>query len=199
MTDSTALWLAVDSLTTPVRHQIRRDDGSVTWQTVDSVWHQLVDAVISGQGSARRGKQESKPPLDAEALSLKLIIEGTVSDACMSYMLERQHDTAKDLRRLASEVLRMMDTDLTQWWVECIQSWTRQAVTVISSDPDRDKQWAMACPNCRTHFTYDQADGTRRPVIRVKMNNGLTRWVECIECGWQITRAEMMERVREAS
>lgn len=199
MTDTTALWAAVDGLSLPTQHPIRRDDGSTTWQTVESVWLQLVDAVISGQGSARRGKQESKPPLDAEALSLKLVIEGTVSDACMSYALERHHDTAKDIRRLASEVLRMMDPDLTGWWVDTINSWTRQAITVISSDPDRDKQWAMACPNCRTHFVYDPEDGTRRPVIRVKVNNGLTRWVECIECGWQITRAEMMDRVREAS
>lgn len=200
------LWAAVDRLTKPTREKLERDGDRFEWMHMPSLFDQLAEAVQSGAGGMGHGKQQSRPPLDIACMSLLLEIADTVADACRSYSLKRTFDTPKDLRQVASQLLRVGDEDLTSWWTDQLRSWCGQIKAAISCDPDRSwRLHGLACPECGADSIPERTpDGTMRtPAIEVVWRAGLVRAVACRMCGATWMRGEgldtLAERVLEGS
>lgn len=196
----TDIWAAVDRLTNPIRERIERDGGRLEWITLPSLYDQLAEAVQNGAGSQARGVQASRPPLDAIALSLLVDIDGTIREACRDRDVKRAFDTHRDLRGLASSLLRESEGDELDWWTGKLGEWAGEIRAVISSDPDRPTRLhSIPCPACRaTHVTErDGTDHVRRPAIVVSWANGYVRAVECRMCGAVWFRGADLEKLAD--
>jgi hypothetical protein len=198
---SAGLWSAVDELTKPQQLRLLRDDGSTEWVRLPCLFMQLADAVQTGAGGHARGKQQSRPPLDIVCMSLLIDIAETVADACRSYDLKRYRDTPRDMRQVASTLVRIGDDDLTDWWVGRLHRWCGSIRSNISNDTDRP--WhlqGLPCPHCAATFAPDvDEDGLpiRRPAVIVTWRGGYVRAVECRMCTAVWYRGSDLETLAE--
>ena len=191
------LWNAVDALTSPTRVRLPRDDQPGEWVTLPSLWCQLADAVDSSTGRGARGAQRSRPPCNAEALSLLLEIATAVRDGCYRARLKLTRDVPRDLRQIVSYVNRQADpAALTQSHV-LIRSWVAEVRLTISNDPDRS--WRMhgaACRTCgcTTVAVWDKAgEETHQPALIVHSEDGVVDMIECGFCGSVLTGDDLTQ------
>jgi hypothetical protein len=169
---------------------LERDNGRSEWVTLPSLLDQLAEAVQTGRGGNGRGKQGSRPPLDIAAMSLLIEIAGTTRDALRGYAIKRSGDTPRDIRALASQLLRVADDTLTQAWIGQIQHWAGQIRATISNDQDRP--WhlhGLPCPECKaTSVPNPNGEGGRLAAVTATWSRGYVRAVECHMCGWCVFR-----------
>jgi hypothetical protein len=192
------LWNAVDSLLNPTRVRLPRDfDIAPEWVTLPSLWDQLAEAIDSLTGRAASGAQRSRPPCNAEALSLLLEIAYAVRDGCLRARIKRTRDVPKDLRQIVSHVIRINDPNALNQSLTLIRSWSAQVKLTISNDPDRT--WRMhgaACRvcGCTTVAVWD-ADGeeARQPALIVHSEDGIIDMIICDFCGQTLTGDDLTQ------
>jgi hypothetical protein len=192
------LWAAVDALTNPSRVRLPRDfDLPPEWVTLPSLWDQLADAIDSSTGRGARGAQRSRPPCNAEALSLLLEIATAVRDGCHRARLKRTRDVPRDLRQIVSNAIRTTDPDIINGAHIQVRGWVAEVRLTISNDPDRS--WRMhgaACRTCgsTTVSVWDKAgEETHQPALIVHSEDGVVDMIECAFCGSVLTGDDLTQ------
>ena len=196
MTSTSDLWYATDRLTQPVPYHIERDNGTTQHVTLPPLLVQLEDAVTDGRGGHARGKQQSRPPLDTACLSLLIDITTTTMEFINEHRLERQPRLELDLRRVASRLVGLDDSDLTDWWTQAIRHWTGHIVGLISNDPDRPRAIRIPCPYCgvyRVRITDPHGMWLTTNAVYATWSKGLVRAVQCRACGMVAMRGQPLE------
>ena len=199
LTDVPALWAAVDRLTQPHTQKLERDNGQTETFALPSLFDQLAEAVHSLTSQGNNGRQQSRPPLDLNCLSLHTEITTTIRNALHQHHRKPLESLNLDLRSLVSELIRTKNPEPIQQWTEQARTWAGQIRTAISSDSDRAwRLWGFPCFECRaTHTQERQPDSTyiRVPAIRVIWSNKLVRGIECAACGMTIMRSGLLDRI----
>jgi len=189
------LWDAADALTQPTRQRLIRDHGPTEWIVLPSLFDQLVEAIDSGRGGAGHGKQTSKPPLDAQALSLLIEIAEHIRSGCWNWRVKRTFDNPRDLRQIVSAVIRHNQPTEIAATHKQIRGWASKIRTLISSDPDRT--WRMHSAACRVCGSVsvpvfaDDGTQTRQPALAVHSADGVIDHIECGFCGSILTGPDL--------
>jgi len=191
------LWHAVDSLVNPSRVRLPRGDDTAEWVTLPSLWDQLADAVDSSTGRGARGAQRSRPPCNAEALSLLLEIATAVRDGCHRARITRTRNVPKDLRQIVSNTIRGADPGIIDAAHAQIRAWVAETRLTISNDPDRS--WRMHGAPCRTCASttvsvWDKTgEETHQPALIVHSEDGVIRSILCDFCGDLLTGDDLTQ------
>jgi hypothetical protein len=204
MTGTGGLWAAVDILVSPVRHKIVRDDESVEWTTIASLWDQLVQSVAVGSELHSKAKPGSRPPVATEALSLRLEIEGTISDALMAWKVGREHAVPKDLRHLAGAVARLGDEAHTAAWTEKLEAWAGQIRLTIGERQPSRRLRGVGCVECgyrKIRSIEGEGPEQRTILLDVLMqeyaSDGDLRAIVCQHCQFTYWRGDDLHRLAD--
>lgn len=195
------MWKAIDHLTNTSTVRLARDSGNYERVTLPSLFDQLVEAMESGAGQQTGRMQESKPPLDAAALSLLIEIAEHIRTGCWNWRIKRKFDSPLDLRAFASTVVRDGTPEEVDIVARKVRSWCGQIRATISSDPDRT--WRMHGAHCRTCQAstvvvyLEDGTETRQPALIVHSEDGTIQKVECAFCGSTLAGPELTEIVRD--
>lgn len=195
------IWAAVDRLTQPQRQRLERDTGGVEWVRLPSLLDQLAEAVKSLTSSAGPGKQQSRPPLNVDCMSLLLEITEAAGEFLREHRIKRKFELGDDLRQVASKLTVIGDDDQSDWWVDECRHWAARIRLMISNNPDRP--WnlhGLPCPDCGAKTVPDvTADGSavRVPAVVVEWARGYVRAVTCRSCDAVWLRGAELEDLAE--
>ena len=211
-TSTRDLWAAVDALTQPRRRKLQRDDDTVEWFTLPSLWAQLVEAMDKNTGDQGNGKLQSRPPVNTAAMSLLLEIAGAVRTERRDRRLKAALDTPLELRAVISDVIRELDRPhpdnpqwtVWQWWEVTVRSWTARVRAAVGQS-DTYRLHNAVCLTCgATTVPAFDTDGTetgRQPALIVWSPDGVVSSVDCDMCGSRladIQLRDLWDRAREA-
>lgn len=183
------LWHWCDRLSLPVRHRLVRESGTTEHITVPSMLDQLeADLAYSGTGSTGRAKPGSRPPLNANILSLMGEMEVILVDALVCDGLSKRGTLALSLRAVTAHVASTETPDAIDWWARLVKGWCGEVTACLPGESEGDSQRpirGMCCPTCAT-WTIERTQGGetfRDPAIVLVFAARLVRYALCRACG----------------
>ena len=183
------LWRWCDRLTLPVKHRLVRENGTTEHITVPSMLDQLeADLAYSGTGSTGRSKPGSRPPLNANILSLMGEIQVVLVDALVCDGLGKRDTLALSLRAVTAHVASTETADAIDWWATLVKYWAKEVQACLPGEDEGDSQIpvrGMCCPTCAT-WTIERVQGWERfrdPAIVLVLAARLVRFALCRACG----------------
>lgn len=198
MDASTIIWSAVDRLSIPAKHAVSRDDGTITWALVMSLWDQANDRLFAGkQGEGGSGSLSERNLLDLDLMEVRAIIAETTTTELLKRDLDLLPGTPAQIRRLAGHVIGH-EPDELWWWEYRFTSWARQLATHLQAYDREARDVRLrnsACPECQAHQVVVERDGERlvEPALLVTFRDGYVQATECSACAFIWWRGAQME------
>jgi hypothetical protein len=131
------------------RMKVRRDDGSVQWQTLPSLFDQLQRYVLR-KGAPSSGGGVGRLPISATVIDLLLEISAGASKGIVRLGMSPRESAPANLRGICGELAGRDPSDVqVKIWDENLRGWSSRARTALGLDPERPR-WArgVACPSC---------------------------------------------------
>lgn len=198
---SETIWASVDALTHASRLRVERDDGTVSWVQVPSLWRQAVVALYGkgepGNGGAGVAARE-RSVMDLDLLEVCTLIRRTVRHELGAHGEDSRLTVPVGLRRLASLVTARADD--IEWWEYRFSSWARLLASHLQTgerQPSTVRLRGAACPECRTiRVPVEAVEGTAyAPALSIDFAHGIVQAARCGACSATWWRGAELERL----
>jgi hypothetical protein len=198
---SESLWGSVDALTHASRLRVERDDGTVCWVEVPSLWRQAVLALYSpgepGNGGAGVVARE-RSVMDLDLLEVCTLIRRTVWAELRTRGEVPPITVPAALRRLAS-LVTAPGSDL-DWWEYRFSSWARLLAAHLQTgerQPSAVHLRGASCPECDTsRVLVESSDGpVFEPALVIDFAHGIVQAARCGSCSATWWRGAELERL----
>ena len=214
-TETEALWSAVDAITKPTKRKLDRSpeaewlealrhDPDITvcdvatyraatlaYGEIPSLWDQATWALTTGSEQTEGGGQtplRERSPADLNLMETMADIREAVKLQLEGRNVRPEGTTPAQMRRLASTLIRLGNTEHVEWWTFRFAQWARVLATYLQAVDRAPKPVRLRnapCPLCRTRQVVVVEDGERKvyPPILIDFEGGWIRAARCQACG----------------
>lgn len=158
----THLTNAISALIDTKPYLIRLDLGHTHITYLDSLYHQLADAITANRGGGISGVFAARLPLWAAGLDLLIKIDATTKRWHPDYdPTSPENPTVLRLQALDTRTWRPQDTSDVETIATTITGWCDQIAAFFAAKP---LELTEPCPRCRAKWAYRDTDGDGKPI-----------------------------------
>lgn len=202
-----AIRAAVDALTQETKQPVERDDGTTTYATVPSLWHQATTALYARNKSDGNGGPAARERnlVDFDLMEVHSLIAAMVERELGLRdpgLLKRRTTVPSRMRALASYVVAH-EPDQLWWWEYRFASWARLLSNYLHLGERRPSAVRLrnaACPHCGLRqVVVETTEGERVvPALVIEFSQGLVQAARCGGCGATWWRGVELEQLADA-
>lgn len=223
MSDTTALYAALDALTRPTSRPIDRaplewlGDGRGTFCRVTdyrasilatgripSLWQQAEWALTgaeAGDGSGGKTPSRERTPADLDLMETMLTIRESMAWQLKGRRINPKPTMPEQMRQLATFIAGH-EPQHVDWWTYRLTAWARMLtahLNAIDAAPKPVYLRGAACPLCRCRTVTVERDDQRIvvPALKVEFAQSLIHYTNCGACGSTWFRGEQMNRLAD--
>lgn len=195
------LWTAVHALTRPSKLAVPRDDGTVVWGIVPSLWDQACAAWqtdrLSGEG--HRSVSSERSLVDFELMEVCALIADTTRHTLHRFGLVPRESTPGQLGQLAGHVVSN-DPERLWWWEYRFTSWARMLgnyLGTLERQPSPLRLRNSRCPCCQVAQVVVETESgpVVAPALVIDFREGFVRAAQCSACGVMWWRGADLEQL----
>jgi len=211
MTDTEALWAAVDAISRPTTRRVMRDAdpdwlgelgtlsngfcdvnayraATVSHGTIPSLWEQAEMALTTGAESASGNPSPlaQRSPADMDLMEIMLTIREVIGLQLGSTKLAPRKELCSQLRQFASHIVTS-EPEHVAWWEYRIAQWARLLAVYlrnVESQPKPVRLRDTACPDCGVKQVRVEIEDVWQlvPPLLIDFKDGYIRAAECTNC-----------------